>query len=56
MTAPEPYDLTHILRTGEPRRLKYPEREDVEVVELSQEEWDEIILNRAYKSTVDGSG
>ena len=43
--------LTHILRTGEPRRLIFPEREDVEVVEVSQEDYDKIIENRIKKLT-----
>ncbi len=47
---PEDYRLTHILRTGEPPQQKYPERDDVEVVELSQEEYAEIIENRSKQS------
>ena len=43
-------DITHILRTGEPPRQKYPERDDVEVVELSQERYAEIIENRSKQS------
>ena len=43
-------DITHILRTGEPPQQKYPERDDVEVVELSQENYAEIIENRSKQS------
>ena len=31
---PEDSRITHILRTGEPPQQKYPERDDVEVVEV----------------------
>ena len=31
---PEEPQLSHILRTGEPLEVKYPERDDVEVVEV----------------------
>ena len=42
--------LSHILRTGEPPQQKYPERDDVEVVELTQERYAEIIENRSKQS------
>ena len=47
---PEDPDITHILRTGEPLEVKYPERDDVEVIELSQERYAEIIENRSKQS------
>ena len=47
---PEHPQITHILRTGEPLEVKYPERDDVEVVELSQERYAEIIENRSKQS------
>ena len=47
---PEHPDITHILRTGEPLEVKYPERDDVEVVELSQEKYAEIVENRSKQS------
>ena len=47
---PEHPDITHILRTGEPPQQKYPERDDVEVVELTQERYAEIIENRSKQS------
>ena len=47
---PEDNRLTHILRTGEPPQQKYPEREDVEVVELSDENYAEIIENRSKQT------
>ena len=47
---PEHPDITHILRTGEPLAVKYPERDDVEVVELTQENYAEIIENRSKQS------
>ena len=47
---PEDNRIAHILRTGEPPRQKYPERDDVEVVELSQENYAEIIENRSKQS------
>ena len=43
-------DITHILRTGEPPQQTYPERDDVEVVELTQEEYAEIVENRSKQS------
>ena len=43
-------DITHILRTGEPLEVTYPERDDVEVVELTQERYAEIIENRSKQS------
>ena len=43
-------DITRILRTGEPLTVKYPEREDVEVVELSDKNYAEIIENRSKQS------
>ena len=43
-------DITYILRTGEPLEVKYPERDDVEVVELSQENYAEIVENRSKQS------
>ena len=43
-------DITHILRTGEPCRATYSERDDVEVVELSQERYAEIVENRSKQS------
>ena len=46
MTLLEPSDLTHTLRTGYPPQVTYPEREDVEVVEVPEEEFAEIISNR----------
>ena len=47
---PEDPRITHILRTGKPLEVKYPERDDVEVVELSQENYAEIIENRSKQS------
>ena len=47
---PEHPDITHILRTGEPLTVTYPERDDVEVVELSDENYAEIIENRSKQS------
>jgi len=44
-------DISSTLRTGYPPCPKYPEREDVEVVELSQENYDKIIENRIKKLT-----
>ena len=41
-------DITHILRTGEPPQQKYPERDDV--VELTQENYAEIVENRSKQS------
>ncbi len=49
-TCPEHPQITHILRTGEPPQQKYPERDDAEVVELSQENYAEIIENRSKQS------
>ena len=46
---PEHPDITHILRTGEPLTVKYPERDDVEVVEVGEEEYTEIITKRKEK-------
>ena len=43
-------DITHILRTGYPLTATYPERDDVEVVELPQEEYAEIVENRSKQS------
>ena len=43
---PEHPDVTHILRTGEPPQQKYPERDDVEVVEVDEKEYEEIIQKR----------
>ena len=48
-------DITHILRTGEPLTVKYPERDDVEVVELAQEEYAEIVENRSKQSERKGT-
>lgn len=48
-------DITHILRTGEPPQQKYPERDDVEIVELTQEEYAEIIENRSKQSERKGT-
>ena len=42
--------VTQIIRTGEPIRQNYPERDDVEVVELSQENYAEIVENRSKQS------
>ena len=39
-------EISHALRTGYPPQIKYPERDDVEVVEVSEEEFTEIISNR----------
>ncbi len=44
---PEDSRLTYILRTGEPLEVKYPERE---VVELTQEEYADIVENRSKQS------
>lgn len=52
---PEDSQLTHILRTGEPPQQKYPERDDVEIVELTQEEYAEIIENRSKQSERKGT-
>ena len=41
-------DITHILRTGEPLEVIYPERDDV--VELTQEEYAEIVENRSKQT------
>ena len=38
--------ITHILRTGEPPQQKYPERDNVEVVEVDKKEYEEIIQRR----------
>ena len=43
---PEDPDITHILRTGEPLEVKYPERDDVEIVEVDEKEYEEIITKR----------
>ena len=45
---PEHPDISHILRTGEPPRQTYPERDDV--VELTQEEYADIVENRSKQS------
>ena len=47
---PERPDIAFILRTGEPPQQKYPERDDVEIVELTQEKYAEIIENRSKQS------
>ena len=47
---PEHPDITHILRTGYPLAVKYPERDDVEVVELTQERYADIVENRSKQS------
>jgi len=38
--------ITHILRMGYPTQQNYPERDDVEVIELSDEKYTEIITSR----------
>ena len=43
---PEDPRITHILRTGEPPQQKYPERDDAEIVEVSDKEYTEIITKR----------
>ena len=40
------YRITHILRTGEPPQQNYPERDDVEIVEVDEKEYAEIITKR----------
>ena len=47
---PEEPRLSHILRTGEPLEVTYPERDDVEVVELSNDNYAEIVENRSKQS------
>ena len=38
--------VTQIIRTGYPTQQNYPERDDVEVVEISEEEYANIIERR----------
>lgn len=45
---PEDPRITHILRTGEPLEVTYPERDDI--VELTQEEYADIVENRSKQS------
>jgi len=43
---PEDPQLTYYTRTGEPCRVTYPERDDVEIVEVGEEEYEKIIQKR----------
>ena len=56
---PEHPDITHILRTGYPLAVKYPERDDVEVVEVdvneirrNEDESDQIAERLTYNKDV----
>lgn len=43
---PEHSDITHILLTGYPPQQTYPERDDVELVEIGEGEYTKIVQQR----------